>query len=391
MRPTRVCYCADIQAIDTKSRVLILQHRRERDVPINTARIAHMALTNSEMRVGMNFINDAVVERELSDPNRPACVLFPSPGAIDMRVSPPKSPCTLVVVDGTWWQANKLLKTTPILQSLPRYMFAPDAPSRYRIRREPQEDFVSTIEALAAAMSLIEDDESLRTKLLAPFEAMVERQLAFVAANNSRTRHLPNSARRKSGKARPVPAMFRARWNDVVLTYGEANAWPRASDRATPPFPAEIVQWAAIRPSTGETFEAVVSPTQDVTESFAYYTGLSPDMLKNGETFANFRERWTAFLHPNDVVCTWGAFAADVLEAQGLAIESRIDTRVAAIRHFGGRKGDMRAYVAELSGTVGAPWAIGRAGRRIAELEAVVRGLAAIEPRRLESELHAPA
>ena len=41
-RPMRVCYCAAVKPVETRTRIVILQHPRESDVPINTARIAEL-------------------------------------------------------------------------------------------------------------------------------------------------------------------------------------------------------------------------------------------------------------------------------------------------------------------------------------------------------------
>ena len=62
-----------------------------------------------------------------------------------------------MVVDGTWSQAKKVVRENPLLSSLPRYAFQPPAPSEYRIRREPQENYVSTIEALPAIAAAVGD------------------------------------------------------------------------------------------------------------------------------------------------------------------------------------------------------------------------------------------
>nr|MDQ3300003.1 DTW domain-containing protein [Myxococcota bacterium] len=43
-RPQVVCYCAALPRIDTSTRVVILQHPRERDMAIGTARMASLCL-----------------------------------------------------------------------------------------------------------------------------------------------------------------------------------------------------------------------------------------------------------------------------------------------------------------------------------------------------------
>ncbi len=106
-RPTSECFCKDLQPIATATRVLILQHPRERDVPIGTARLAPLGLQNSILRVDLDFSEDPVVRAHLAAGN--AYLLFPGDDAIDVETAAFPSPITLVVLDGTWNQASKLL------------------------------------------------------------------------------------------------------------------------------------------------------------------------------------------------------------------------------------------------------------------------------------------
>ncbi|HVZ73280.1 MAG TPA: tRNA-uridine aminocarboxypropyltransferase, partial [Polyangia bacterium] len=191
-RPTSVCVCAFVRPIHTTTRVLILQHPRERHVPINTVRLARLCLPDATMRRGVELEDDPVVADVLAGRGGwpTPYLLFPGPQAMDLARERPPGPITLVVLDGTWWQAGKLLKRNPALARLPQLRLAPAAPSRYRIRREPHEHCVATIEALAMALRALEgpppgegpaaDESDARfAALLAPFDAMVERQLSF--------------------------------------------------------------------------------------------------------------------------------------------------------------------------------------------------------------------
>src|SRR5205814_1576628 len=112
---------------------LILQHPRERRVRIGTARLAHLGLANSELRLGVRFDEDARVRRLGGEV---AALLYPG-GACDPTVLADGSPATLVVVDGTWGEARKLVSRNPVLGTLPRIGVDLGRPSRYRIRREP--------------------------------------------------------------------------------------------------------------------------------------------------------------------------------------------------------------------------------------------------------------
>src|SRR6202000_769885 len=109
----------------------------------------------------------------------PPILLFPGDGAKDLAAEPPVGPVTLVVIDGTWWKASTLFKLNPFLRALPRYSLAPSAESRYRIRREPAAHCLSTIEALSAALGVLEQRPEGVPELLEAFDAMVETQVEF--------------------------------------------------------------------------------------------------------------------------------------------------------------------------------------------------------------------
>ena len=367
-RPARVCYCASVRPIETRTRVVILQHPRESDVPINTARIAQLALSRSTLHVGLDFTSDRAFLAAISDPEAPAVLLYPGEGAKDLATEPPVGPVTLVVVDGTWWQASKLFKLNPNLRALPRYGLSPAAESRYRIRREPEVHCLSTIEALEAALALLEGRPEGLPDLLRPFDAMVETQLGFVARE-----HRPRHRLSAEPRLRPLVApALTERPEALVVGYGEANAWPYGSQGAAP---AEVVHWAAIRPATGERFEAYVTPSGPLAPSFELHSRLVAEQIRTGEARADFAARLGAFLRPDDVLASWGFYASELLRGEGIPLPPRLDLREAAIHALGRRVGQLGDYVTALGADVQAPWAAGRTGTRLAAMEALVERL----------------
>jgi len=367
-RPVRVCYCAAVQPIETTTRVVILQHPRESDVPINTARIAELALSNSTLHVGLDFARDASLAAALSDPAAPPVLLFPSDDARDLALEAPPGPVTLVVIDGTWWQASKLFKLNPFLQALPRYGLAPSAESRYRIRREPAAHCLSTIEALEAALTLLERRPGGFPELLKPFDTMVETQLDFVNRE-----HRPRHRRTAEPRLRPLVApALSERPESLVIGYGEANAWPYGSPGTHLP---EVVHWAAVRPETGERFEAYVVPSGPLAPSFEAHSRLVAERILGGESRADFARRLRAFLRPDDVLVSWGFYASELLRSEGIAIPPRLDLREAAIHALGRRVGQLGDYLSALGTSAHVPWAAGRTGTRLAAMEALVERL----------------
>jgi DTW domain-containing protein YfiP len=164
-----------LRPIESRCRVLILQHPRERRKAIGTARMAHLGLHNSELYCGIEFEHHERV-RALVDG---AVLLFPGRGTVPPAALRHDAPPVLVVLDGTWSQARALYWSNPFLQALPRVGFVPPRPSEYLIRREPAPHCVSTIEAVAYALGEMEGDASRFAPLLEPFRQMVAWQCRY--------------------------------------------------------------------------------------------------------------------------------------------------------------------------------------------------------------------
>jgi DTW domain-containing protein YfiP len=381
--------------VRTTTRVLILQHPRERHVPINTVRLARLSLPDATLRRGVELDTDPVVADVLAGRGGwpPAYVLYPGPDAIDLAVAPPPGPITLIALDGTWWQASKLLKRNPGIAALPKVRLAPAAPSRYRIRREPHDHCVATIEALAMALRALEGGEGDQgaddrfAAILAPFEAMVEHQLRFASGVRD-ARHLRAALARGPRAPRPPRApqleALRAAAGRVVCVHGEASAWPvRVADRPPP----EIVQWIASRPSTGETFHAVIKPRGRLAPSAPLQLRIDEAALTGGEPWESFRARWEAFVRDDDVLVGWGHFPVATLARETIRVpEARIDARAAANALLGTRIGTPEECARRLeeggqAPAPSGPRGAGRGGVRMAALERVVAALLrAVQP-----------
>ena len=173
------CWCAQVKPQQTRTRITVLQHPREARNPVGTARMVHLGLQGSQLIEGVDFSHTDAL-------SPPAVVLFPMPGARDVRELR-GTDAHVIVIDGTWSQARKIWKENPRLQALPAYGLTPKRPGNYRIRKEPAAHCLATIEAVAELLEILDDrDPAL---LLAPFNWMVEQQLAFVARPNQRHFH----------------------------------------------------------------------------------------------------------------------------------------------------------------------------------------------------------
>ncbi|TLX57176.1 DTW domain-containing protein [Stutzerimonas nosocomialis] len=186
-RPLAHCLCVLIPSVPSRTAVLILQHPSEAGHALNTARLAALGLQRAELWVGERFEALADV---LDAHGAGARLLFPGEGAQTL-VEPwpqPAQTSLLVVPDGTWRKARKLLYLNPPLTELPRVALPQGMQSRYRVRKAPAEGALSTVEAIVHALSVL--DAPLRfDALLRPFEALIEGQIQAMGRETYERNH----------------------------------------------------------------------------------------------------------------------------------------------------------------------------------------------------------
>ena len=188
LRPQTHCLCALIPQLDSRTRVLLLQHPSEVGHALNTARLADLGLLNAELRVGEVFEDLATL---LNPPGYQARLLFPGEDAQLIDTAEPSDeslPWLLVVPDATWRKARKLLHLNPLLAQLPRVTLPEGAVSRYRLRKAPGPGALSTLEAIVQALEILEAPTSF-TPLLRPFEALIEGQIEAMGADTYQRNH----------------------------------------------------------------------------------------------------------------------------------------------------------------------------------------------------------
>jgi DTW domain-containing protein YfiP len=152
-------------------------HRAETAKSTNTGRIATACLANSEV----------IVRGHKGKPSEPLAwsdavqplLLFPFEDArpiADAARTLDARPVVLVVPDGTWRQASKVRRRVPGLAGMTCVSVSGEARLRYRLRAEAHAHGLSTIEAIARAMAILEG-EDVRQMLERVFRSMVERTL----------------------------------------------------------------------------------------------------------------------------------------------------------------------------------------------------------------------
>ncbi len=155
------CICDSLTPLPTRTRLLILRHISERHRPSSTARLAALLLPSVHI---VDYGDGPLPDLDLAD----SWLLFPDGAPLSAAPTPP--PAQLVILDGTWTQARRMRNRVSALATLPRFSLPPAARPLPRLRRQTRPEGMSTLEAIARALALLEGDA-----VLAPIEAVLQR------------------------------------------------------------------------------------------------------------------------------------------------------------------------------------------------------------------------
>lgn len=194
-QPDFCCYCRHVIPFDSHMHFVILIHPIEAKRRIATGRMSHLCLKNSHLIKGQDFSQNEIVNELIEDTSHRSVILYPGAGSQNISLLNDDEKTTLVcnnkplrvfVIDGTWATAKKMLRQSKNLTQLPQICFTPPHTSTFRVRKQPNANCFSTIEAIHHTIELLGATQNFllahrqHDNLLAVFDAMVERQLIFI-------------------------------------------------------------------------------------------------------------------------------------------------------------------------------------------------------------------
>lgn len=186
LRPQSHCLCSHIQPCHNQHPVLIMQHSSEQQHAKGTALLAYQALAKAELIIGESPEDfQPLKQRVLSQPETFA-LIYPSP--LSQAIEGPaanlstsrssEKPLQLIFIDATWRKAKKLWYLNPWLEHIAQYHFAAPPEGQYVIRRTSIDKGLSTLEAIAYSLKVLEDMDS--QPLLKVLSALKQQQLAAI-------------------------------------------------------------------------------------------------------------------------------------------------------------------------------------------------------------------
>lgn len=206
--------------------ITIIQHPRERRHPLGTARFAALGLQGVRLLVDIEGRFRGEVA-PVGFPERTG-ILYPSPHATPLPAAgAADAPEHLLVIDGTWHQAKTLYRDMAWLRTYPHYVLNPEAPSRYRIRREPELSYISTLEALLLAITQLEPELAGVDRLLHAFDAMIDQQIDCEEHSQEHRERHP----RRDSEHRRKPRALAEQFPNLVIVYAETMPAVKTPER----------------------------------------------------------------------------------------------------------------------------------------------------------------
>lgn len=195
-KPATICVCDRVRSLSSRTRVVILQHPREEDAALGTAKLVTTTLPDAaSISIGLSWPSlEAALDGHVAGPIDRARwgVVFaqklpePLPPEVAQRnaivldrhgkvVLEPRLD-GILVLDGTWSQAKALWWRNAWLLKLARVVLRPTEPTIYgRMRKAPRREWVSTLEATADALVALGEPEEIRAQLRGLMRTMVQR------------------------------------------------------------------------------------------------------------------------------------------------------------------------------------------------------------------------
>jgi DTW domain-containing protein YfiP len=157
--PVGACLCGEARRMKTRTKVVVLVHRREVHKTTGTARLVPLTLARGELRT-VGLPEDRVHYEGLEEEGRSTLLLSPVAGAVELtRELVGDRPTTLVVPDGNWRQARRMATNEAPLARLVAVRLPEGPTRRFELRKHPQAERLSTFEAIARALGILEGAE----------------------------------------------------------------------------------------------------------------------------------------------------------------------------------------------------------------------------------------
>lgn len=162
--------------------VIVLQHPDESRINKGTAIIAKLSLKNYQCWQGEDFSSHKALNKLIDTCADNIVVVYPSEESIAIyeyikRGSDTHKISHIIFIDATWRKSKKIWALSTNLHALPSIKLDAANISNYRIRKVPEDGYLSTIEAITQCLSVFDGQSKKYQPLLHVFDSMIDYQI----------------------------------------------------------------------------------------------------------------------------------------------------------------------------------------------------------------------
>jgi DTW domain-containing protein YfiP len=231
-RSTEFCLCPLIQSFESNIDFVILMHPMEaKKERCGTGRMSHLFLKHSFLLIGIQFNDDPTLKMILNDQTRDVRLLYPGEESIllsslraedfQFSVDQPKKRLTLLLIDGTWPCARKMMKLSTCLHTLPRISLHPEKPSDFlAIKQQPHPLCLSTLETITAILCW-NNQKRQADQMISVFHTMIRQQQE--AASDPQRHRYRQGNHNQLGYKLPEKRLLSTKWQKRSLFFLPKN------------------------------------------------------------------------------------------------------------------------------------------------------------------------
>jgi len=162
-----------------------LQHKDEVRHPKGSAIIVDLSLQQCIRYVGEDFSSHQELNQILKQNLNKVFLVFPAEQALPLSLFRQRhaiednalSQYTFIFIDASWRKARRIWHLSTNLHPLVTIELDKLEKSNYRIRKEPGQGLVSTLESIVSLLSCLESEPDKYQPLLEVFNEMIEHQI----------------------------------------------------------------------------------------------------------------------------------------------------------------------------------------------------------------------
>jgi DTW domain-containing protein len=174
-----LCICNSIKPFTIIGKVSLIVHVRELKLTSNTAHFVNKLLPDNSKIFIRGSVNETFNAAPVMQQSGRPLFLYPHEDALELNEhfkTKFPGPYHLIIPDGNWHQARRVRKREELFKSIPAVKLPPGITTQYKLRKAPWPEWVSTFEAAAHALGILEGIE-VRDRMLDFFRFWVKTAL----------------------------------------------------------------------------------------------------------------------------------------------------------------------------------------------------------------------